>query len=45
MACDNILLEWLQPVLHQGIESRAEGVQQQITHIWAEPAVSQLGLK
>lgn len=44
LACDNILLERLQPVLHQGVERRAEGVQQQVPHVRVEPAVPQLGL-
>lgn len=45
LACDNILLEGLQPVLHQGVEGRAEGVQQQVPHVRVEPAVPQLGLR
>lgn len=45
LACDNILLERLQPVLHQGVEGRAEGVQQQVPHVRVEPAVPQLGLR
>lgn len=45
LACDDILLEGFQPVLHQGVERRAEGVQQQVAHVGVEPAVPQLGLR
>lgn len=45
LAGDNILLERLQPVLHQGVERGAEGVQQQVAHVGVEPAVPQLGLR
>lgn len=45
LACDKVLLEGLQPILHQGVECRAEGVQQQVPHIGVEPAVPQLGLR
>lgn len=42
---DEVLSERLQPVSHQGMESRTEGGQHQVPHIWAQPAIPQLGLE
>lgn len=42
---DEVLLERLQPIGHQGMESWTEGSQHQVPHIWAQTAVPQLGLE